>query len=311
MKPRPFYTTDLGTAYLGDSLEVLKKIPTGSVDLVVTSPPYALEFKKEYGNAAKDDYIPWMLPFAFEIHRVLKDTGSFVLNIGGSWEKGTPTRSLYQFKLLIELVEQVGFFLAQEFFWMNPAKLPAPAEWVTVRRIRVKDSVEYLWWLSKTPWPKASNRHVLDEYSPDMQRLMKKGYKAKARPSGHNITDGFGKDHGGSIPGNFLPVPLDLIVRGNNESNSHYIERCKSEGVKPHPARFPSTIPEFFIRFLTDEGDLVVEPFAGSNTTGAVAESLGRKWIAAEMNESYLEASRFRFENQSSEDLPLFRASGA
>src|SRR5207302_8684984 len=147
-----------------------------------------LHFKKEYGNVEKESYVEWFLPFASEFRRILKDDGSFVLNIGGSYNKGYPTRSVYLYKLLIELVETVGFHLAQEFYWYNPAKLPMPAEWVNVRKLRVKDAVECLWWLSKTPWPKANNQNVLQEYSPDMQRLLERGYRAKERPSGHRIT---------------------------------------------------------------------------------------------------------------------------
>jgi DNA modification methylase len=282
------YRTDLGSAYVADSKLLLGSIPDKQVDLVVTSPPYALHFKKSYGNASKLDYVEWFLPFAREIYRTLTDEGSFVLNIGGSFNPGTPTRSLYHFKLLIALVEDIGFHLAQECFWYNPAKLPAPAEWVTVRRQRVKDSVEYVWWLSKTPWPKANNRNVLVPYSPDMHRLIKRGYVAKKRPSGHNITHKFQKDQGGSIPAN-------LIERGNNESNSNYIAACKAAGYKIHPARFPAALPEFFIKLCTEPGQLVVDPFAGSNTTGAVAESLKRRWIASELNEEFVRESALRF----------------
>ncbi|MCI0674518.1 MAG: site-specific DNA-methyltransferase, partial [Phycisphaerales bacterium] len=127
-----FYKTPGGLAVLGDSLEVMREIPSDSISLVITSPPYALHFKKAYGNKDKHEYVEWMLPFAREIRRVLKDDGSFVLNIGGSYNKGAPTRSVYHFKLLIALVEEVGFHLAQECFWYNPAKMPMPAEWVTV-----------------------------------------------------------------------------------------------------------------------------------------------------------------------------------
>jgi site-specific DNA-methyltransferase (cytosine-N4-specific) len=123
-----------------------RQLPDASVNLVFTSPPYALHFKKEYGNVHKDEYVEWLLTFAREIRRVLKDDGSFVLNIGGSYNKGLPTRSTYHFKVLLALVEELDFHLAQEFFWYNPAKMPMPAEWVTVRRIRVKDAVEYVWW---------------------------------------------------------------------------------------------------------------------------------------------------------------------
>lgn len=296
----PFYTTEVGAAFLGDSLELLKELPDGSVNLVVTSPPYALHFKKEYGNADKHEYVQWFLPFAREIYRILAKDGSFVLNIGGSYNKGAPTRSIYHFKLLVELVETIGFHLAQELFWYNPAKMPAPAEWVTVRRIRVKDSVEYVWWLSKTEWPKAANANVLKAYSKDMLRLNARKLTETIRPSGHVIRPGFNKiEAGGSIPSNFIEEepPQDVLRFGNNAANDRYTSRCKEEGVKIHPARFPAALPDFFIRFLTESNDLVLDPFAGSNTTGAVAERLGRKWIAMEREEDYLKASRFRFES--------------
>lgn len=293
------YRTAGGAAFLGDSLDLLRDLPQSSVNLFFTSPPYALHFKKEYGNKSKDDYLAWFLPFAIEMYRALADDGSFVLNIGGSWNPGKPTRSLYQYKLLIALVEELGFHLAQEFYWYNPAKMPVPAEWVTVRRMRVKDSVEHVWWLSKTPFPKASNLNVLQPYSKDMLRLAQKKLLATTRPSGHVINGSFNRvDAGGSIPPNVIGIsdPSDMIVAGNNAANDRYTKRCKEAGVRIHPARFPSALPEFFIKMLTHSGDLVVDPFAGSNTTGAVAELHDRRWIAAELVEDYLTASRFRFD---------------
>lgn len=284
----PAYRTLLGAMYEGDSVALMSRMPAASVNLVVTSPPYALHFKKEYGNVEKNAYVEWFRPFAEQIHRVLTDDGSFVLNIGGSYNAGTPTRSLYHFRLLIMLCDELGFHLAQECFWYNPAKLPTPAEWVNVRRMRIKDSVEYVWWLSKSPFPKANNRKVLTEYSADMRRLIERGYRAKERPSGHKITTKFQVDRGGSIPSN-------VIERGNNESNSEYIRRCAEAGLKAHPARFPAALPEFFIKLLTDESDRVLDPFAGSNTTGAVAEALGRRWTGLELDPRYIENSRLRF----------------
>lgn len=285
--PNAAYRTALGATFQGDAQSLLAKLPENSVDLVLTSPPYALHFKKEYGNVEKEAYVGWLRPFGREILRVLKPGGSFVLNIGGSYNAGTPTRSLYQFRVLLMLCDDLGFHLAQEYFWYNPAKLPSPAEWVNVRRIRLKDSVEYVWWLSKTPNPKADNRKVLTEYSNDMKRLLIRGYRSKERPSGHKITQKF-TDCGGSIPSN-------VLERGNNESNSEYIRLCEENGQKPHPARFPSALPKFFVKFLTEPGDLVVDPFAGSNTTGAVAESLERRWLAFELESRYVENSRLRF----------------
>lgn len=297
----PLYETELGAAYLADSADVLKEIPSSSVNLVFTSPPYALHFKKEYGNVDKAGYVEWFLGFARQIKRVLTDDGSFVLNIGGSYNQGSPTRSIYHFKLLIALVEEVGFHLAQECFWYNPAKMPMPAEWVTVRRVRIKDSVEYLWWFSKTPHPKANNRNVLKPYSADMIRLNRRGVRETVRPSGHNIRSGFTDiSSGGSIPANVVEdQDAESMLRlGNNAANDHYTRRCKEEGIKIHPARFPAALPEFFMKLLTDEGNIVYDPFAGSNTTGAVAERLKRRWIASENVQEYLKASEFRFEDE-------------
>jgi site-specific DNA-methyltransferase (cytosine-N4-specific) len=290
MKLQPLYQTDFGACYCADTLDFLPTLADGSVDLVVTSPPYALHFKKEYGNADQDEYVDWFLPFAREFKRVLKPEGSFVLNVGGAWTPGAPVRSLYHYRLLLALCDDVGFHLCQEFFWYNPAKLPAPAEWVNVRRIRVKDSVEYIFWLSASEFPKADNTNVLQVYSKDMARLIKRGVKRTKRPSGHNIKATFAADKGGSIPAN-------LIECGNNESNSYYMKKTKAEGRKIHPARFPAELPRFFVEFLTEPGDLVIDPFSGSNTTGAVAEQLRRKWIAIEKNRSYAEDSRLRFKS--------------
>ena len=239
----PYYETGLGRAYCGDALALLRGISDSSVNLIMTSPPYALHFQKEYGNVSKEAYVHWFIEFAREFRRILADDGSLVINIGGSYEAGRPTRSLYQFHLLIALCDDLGFHLAQEFFWYNPAKLPAPAEWVNVRKIRVKDSVEYIWWLSKSAFPKAYNGNVLNPYSKDMVRLLQRGYKAKRRPSGHNITGKFSVDRGGSIPPNLLEF-------GNNSSNSRYLRGCREAGIKPHPARYPRAAPGIFCGFL-------------------------------------------------------------
>jgi DNA modification methylase len=285
---KPYYQTRLGSAYLEDSLAIMRQLPSDSVSLVMTSPPFGLAFKKEYGNPDADEYLAWFLPYAREMKRVITQEGSIVIDIGGAWKKGTPTRSLYQFKLLVALCEEVGLHLAQDFYWFRPAALPAPAEWVTVRRIRLKDSVNCIWWLSKSEWPKANNRNVLQPYSKDMVRLLQKGYRSKRRPSGHFVTHKFMIDHGGAIPPNLLQV-------GGNESNTYYIKACQKAGVKPHPARFPREIPDFFIKLTTSENDLILDPFAGSNVTGEAAEFNNRRWIAVETKEQYLMGSRFRF----------------
>jgi len=220
---------------------------------------------------------------------LLTKDGSLVVDLGGAYLPGYPVRTIYQFELLVRLCKELGFYLAQEFYHYNPARLPTPAEWVTVRRIRVKDSVNVVWWLSATAFPQADNRRVLVEYSDSMKKLLQNGYKPALRPSGHDISTKFTKDNRGAIPSNVLTL-------ANTESNSAYLRRCKEARIKPHPARFPQAFAKFFIEFLTKQGELVLDPFAGSNTTGYVAERLRRKWLAFEIDENYLRGSRYRFE---------------
>lgn len=277
-----------GRIFHGDSYHLISNLRASSVDLFVTSPPFGLVREKEYGNVQADNYIDWFRPFATELHRTLKNTGSLVIDIGGTWNKGLPTRHLYHFKLLIMLCEEFGFHLAQDFYWWNPAKLPTPAEWVTVRRIRVKDAINKVWWLSKTPWPKASNKRILQPYSDHMKDLLKNGYQPKMRPSGHDISEKFGTDNGAAIPPN-------LIAVANTESNSSYLRYCRANDIKPHPARFPVELPEFFVRMLTDENDLVIDPFAGSCVTGEICERLKRRWICAELRRDYVQGAVGRF----------------
>jgi len=290
--PKPYYTTNYGIAYLGDSKEILASGAFDEkVDLIMTSPPFALRRKKQYGNVEAERYVAWFMDFARLFHRILKPQGSLVIDIGGSWNQGEPTRSLYHYELLIELCKIPGhkFHLAQEFFWYNPSKLPSPAEWVTVRRERVKDAVNCVWWLSKEPHPKADNRRVLKPYSESMKELLRRGYKPQLRPSGHDISSKFNRNHNGAIPPNLLEI-------ANTESNSRYLRACRQAGLAPNPARYPHGLPDFFIKFLTEPGDLVLDPFAGSNVTGEVCERLERKWIAIELIEEYLKGSKFRFD---------------
>lgn len=324
---KPYYQTELGAVYLGDSLALMKEIPDESIDLICTSPPFALVRKKEYGNVDAGEYIEWFEPFAKQFYRILKPRGSLAIDIGGSWVKGYPVRSLYHFELVIHLCRPqhkggLGFYLAQEIYWYNPAKLPTPAEWVTVRRERVKDAVNTIWWLSKDPHPKANNRKVLKPYSEAMKNLLKNGYEARLRPSGHDISTKFQRNRGGAIPPNLIdaqniedtaigdwvlvsqdntdavyqPQAVNVISASNTSSNDYYQKRCNEEKIKRHPARFPQAIPEFFINLCTDIGDLVLDPFSGSNMTGRVAETLSREWIAFEIDEDYIKGSQFRFE---------------
>jgi DNA modification methylase len=287
----PAYCTKLGSVYCGDSLELINQLEDNSVNLVITSPPFALLREKDYGNEDQDHYVEWLGEFARRVFSKLKDDGSLVIDLGGAYKRGVPVRSLYNFKVLIYFVEKLGYRLAEEFYWFNPSKLPSPIEWVNKRKIRAKDSVNTVWWFSKSDFPKSDVTKVLQPYSDRMKKLLEdpeKYYKAKERPSGHQISKSFSNDNGGSIPSNLLQI-------SNSESNSKYLAYCKKLGIKAHPARFPAKLPEFFIKMLTDEEDLIVDIFGGSCTTGEACEGLNRKWKCFELDRSYVANSIFRF----------------
>jgi DNA modification methylase len=288
---RVAYHTNDGAQIVGDSRDLLRLLPESSVDLIITSPPFALLRKKAYGNEDQHEYVDWLSEFGQLALPVLRDTGSLVIDLGGAYQRGVPVRSLYNYRVLLRFVDDLGYHLAEEFFWFNPAKLPSPVEWVNKRKIRATDAVNTVWWLSKTQHPKADVRKVLTKYSDRMEQLLRdpeKYYDTATRPSHHSISRGFGRNNGGAIPKNLLQI-------SNTESNSYYLRTCKELGLRSHPARFPADLPRFFIEFLTDKNDLVVDLFSGSNTTGYVAEELGRQWMAFELDREYAALSILRF----------------
>jgi site-specific DNA-methyltransferase (cytosine-N4-specific) len=274
----------------------------GKVQLIFTSPPFPLNTKKEYGNLTGPAYVKWLSDFAPLLKQLLTPNGSIVLEIGNAWERGEPVMSTTVLRALLKFLDNGGFHLCQEFVWYNPARLPSPIQWVNVERSRVKDAFTRLWWMSPVTRPKADNRRVLREYSPSMKQLIRtKKYNSGPRPSEYTIgKKSFLTDNGGAIPPNVigadgLPSLLNILKGTNTRSSEQYQLFCREEGLPLHPARMPSELAEFFIRFLTDENDIVLDPFAGSNTTGAVAESLRRKWVSFESRFDYAASSISRF----------------
>jgi site-specific DNA-methyltransferase (cytosine-N4-specific) len=304
--PKPIYETALGAAFFGDSLKVLRsrrfQAHKGKVQLVFTSPPFPLNTKKKYGNHQGEQYIKWLAQFAPLLRKLVAEDGSIVIEIGNAWEAGRPVMSTLVLRALLRFLKQGGLNLCQEFIWYNPARLPSPVQWVNVERIRVKDAFTRIWWMSPTDRPKADNRHVLRPYSASMKRLIETGkYNSGPRPSEHNIgRESFKTNNRGAIPPNVLdaddaPSLSTLLKATNTRSGDQYQMLLRDRGIPAHPARMPRELVEFFVRFLTEEGDLVLDPFAGSNTTGAVAEEMKRKWLSIEARWDYAAPSVFRF----------------
>jgi site-specific DNA-methyltransferase (cytosine-N4-specific) len=307
------YQTDLGKFYIGNSEEILQtnlgEEIKGKVQLLLTSPPFPLNNKKNYGNLKGEEYRIWLTRFASIFAELLKPDGSIVIELGNAWEPKRPIQSLLPLESLISFVKEPSakLRLCQQFICYNPTRLPSPAQWVTVNRIRATDSYTHVWWMAKSDFPKADNRRVLRPYSKSMKSLLnRQKYNAGIRPSEHHIGEtSFLIDHGGSISHNLFEIDQLSIDRDsrlpnafsfpNTQSNDFYLRECRKQGIKPHPARMPEGLASFFIQFLTDPGDLVIDPFAGSNTTGFVAECLGRKWVSVELNEDFLEQTSIRF----------------
>jgi hypothetical protein len=307
------YRAHGGAYYVGDSKMVLTSKPfkrlAGKVQLILTSPPYPLNEKKSYGNLTGEKYLKWVESLATVFSDLLSDDGSIVMELGNSWEPNRPVQSLLALEALLAFTKAqgAGLRLIQQFVCYNPSRLPSPASWVTVRPLRTVDSFTHVWWLAKTDYPKADNRKVLRPYSDAMKSLLKRGsYNSGARPSEHHVSEkGFLNDRGGSIPHNFFelePMECDRPVRlpnafslSNTASTDFFHRACREREIVPHPARMPTGLASFFIEYLTDRGDLVLDPFGGSNTTGYAAALSSRRWVAIDAQQDYVEQSKLRF----------------
>lgn len=311
----PAQETNSGRYYVGKA-ETILTTPCfnelkGQVQLIFTSPPFPLNNKKSYGNMLGDDYLKWFTSLAPLFTEMLTEDGSIVIELGNSWEPQRPVQSLLPLQSLLNFISCQGtdLRLIQEFVCYNPSRLPSPASWVTVNRIRTVDSYTRLWWIAKTDFPKADNSKVLRPYSDRMKYLLKTGnYNSGKRPSEHKIgKTSFLKDCGGSIAHNLLELENmdskrevrlpNAFSYSNSSSNDFFSKSCKERGITPHPARMPMGLPAFFIEFLTDPGDLILDPFAGTNTTGYIAAMLDRKWLAIDAEKIYMEQSKIRFED--------------
>jgi site-specific DNA-methyltransferase (cytosine-N4-specific) len=305
-QPRLAFKTRLGRSFRASIEEFLESADgrklRGKVDLILTSPPFPLASPKSYGNKSGEDYLKWLSGLALPLGELLSPEGSLVLEIGNSWDKGSPTMSTLPFETLIALKKAAGLHVCQQFICNNPNRLPSPVVYVNKERCRVKDSYTHVWWYGVGERPYADNRNILQEYSPAMKKLLdRQSYNAGQRPSEHVIGEtSFLTNNGGSIPSNSLEVGHGHRFRNwleftGSSTDQKYASYCKRHGLTPHPARMQSGLVEFFVRFLSRKNALIFDPFAGSNTTGAIAEALGRRWVSTEKDHGYVRGSVGRF----------------
>jgi hypothetical protein len=285
------FVTDLGVMLWGEAETAMGVVADDSIDLFLSSLPYPDQRKAYEGQHGDREHLEWVLGLAERIRPKLREDGSLVLNLAAPFERGRPAESTWIHRLVLRMVDELGLTLCQTVYWQNPAKMPAPAEWVCIRRERLVPDVEPVLWFAKHPHPYADNAAVLRPYSRAMrQRIGAGGEAGAARPSGHVLAPGsFRADNGGAIPGT-------LLSAANTDSNSYYFRRCRESGLPPHPARFPAQLPERMIAFLTPPAGLVADLCAGSGETAAAAERLGRRWIACDLALTYLRGASFHFE---------------
>jgi DNA methylase len=308
----PVFKTKLGSFY-NATIENFLLSPRAKrlqnrVQLIITSPPFPLNSKKSYGNLSGQAYVDWIASLAAPLSRLIPENGSIVIEIGNAWEPGRPVQSLMHIKALLAFLEAegAGLRLCQEFICYNPARMPSPAQWATVERSRTVDSFTHIWWFARSDKPKADNRRVLRPYSDSMKTLLATNkFNRGKRPSMHSVREGaFAIDHGGSIAHNLFELEAidprrhrrlpNAFSFANTASADRFTRLCRKRGLAPHPARMPLGLAAFFVQFLSEPGDLVFDPFAGSNTTGFAAESNARRWLGVEADPKFVEQARLR-----------------
>ncbi len=284
-----FAISDRGAFLWASAEDAVAVIEEGSVDLLMTSPPYALINPKEYGNEQPEKWVDWMLTLCNQWCRLLTPTGSMMLNIGPCWRKGEPAQELHVERLLVRLEDCLGIHLLERLDWTSPTKLPTPLNWVAAKRLRVTPSVEPILWISPNPHAYGNNRNVLREYSPEGLKAISSPRLAK-RPSGIQFGPGSFKDCGGSIPQSLITA----VPSGREEVQ--YRKAMRSLGKEPHPAILPAAVARFGIQLATEPDDLVYDPFSGSGTIPIEAMKLGRRAIGSERSLAYLEGGMIRAE---------------
>jgi site-specific DNA-methyltransferase (cytosine-N4-specific) len=291
------YSTELGAAIWGDCKSAFSKIDE-PIHLCVTSPPYPLRVKRSYGNRREQAWIDFICESLEPIVNNLVAGGSVVLNVTNDiHQPKSPARSLYLERMVISLHDRLGLQLMDRWIWSNPGKPPAPTYWACVNKKQLCTGYEPVYWFTNDPDNvRSDNQRVLVEHSDNHKKLMAGGGEARTTSYGdgaYQIKPGdFGTVTAGKIPKN-------VITRGAACSDTRLIRRLAEDGGLPaHPAMFPTALPEFAIKFLTQPGELVVDPFAGANKTGMACERLGRRWLSTERVLQYIKLQAEFFRDQ-------------
>ncbi|MDR0390379.1 MAG: site-specific DNA-methyltransferase [Planctomycetaceae bacterium] len=267
------YQSDILTEIMeGDCREVLPTLLSESIDLIVTSPPYANARRKQYGGIAHADYVDWFLPIASELYRVLKPSGTFILNIKENVVNGE--RSTYVMELILSL-RKLGFLFTEEYCWCK--KNSMPGKW----KNRFRDAWERLLQFNKSRefamYQDAVMVRRKDSTAHRLTKLSANSTQRVVSSTGSNFSKRLS-----AWVGREYVYPSNVLYLSVESKN------------RKHSAVFPESLPEWFIKLFTVAGDMVLDPFSGSGTTGAVCCRLNRNFIGIEKMHEYVELSRER-----------------
>lgn len=284
------YRTDDGLALWAHAEDAAAHVEAGSVKLVLTSPPYPV-VKRAYGRFTVPQWLEWMRHLMLIWRELIDEDGTIAVNLMDVFAGGAPTLSPYVERFTLSTVDDVGLHLAGRMVWHSPSKL-GNIEWTAKRRAVPRNQIEHVLLFSKTAAP-CWDISRMDAPPRSARSARQRQHDAerenRPRPSGLDINE--------AAFGAGATLPVNLIVAGGASGSDRYSRRCREHGLEPHPARFPAAVPRQTILLATDRGDVVYDPMAGSNTTGQVAQELGRRWIASEPMLDYLRGSAFRFDD--------------
>jgi site-specific DNA-methyltransferase (cytosine-N4-specific) len=254
--------------------------------LIISSPPYPLRSARAYGNHI-GDYNDFICSSIEPLLRNLVPGGSIVLNVGDVFEEKSPAKSMYVERLILALHDRLSLSLMNRVIWHNPTKPPGPTYWACVNRVQLCGSYEHLLWMTNDPHRvRSDNRRVLEEHTEAHKKLMARGGEQRQASYGDGAyrirPDSFGAVTAGRIP-------KDILTRSHNCPDTRAYRKFASElGLPAHGAMQPTSIPDFFIRLLTQPDELVADLFSGTGRAGLAAERLGRRWIMSEQIVQFL-----------------------
>ncbi len=299
------FSTRLGMAVWGDSFDALRGLQE-PVHLLFTSPPYLLKKARDYGNPANEsEFVDFIVAAIEPVMRHLAPGGSVCINLGqDAFVKGTPARSVFLERVTLALHDRLGLSLMDRSVWHNPSKPPGPTMWACRERVQLSSAFEFVLWFTNDPrHVRADNRRVLEPHSDRQRKLIAGGGEHRHAQYGDGAYTIRHGSFGHATPGR---IPRNVMTLGHACRDTQQMRRLAQElGLPAHGATFPTRLPDFWIRFLTEPGDLVLDPFGGWGKTALAAQRLQRRWLIVDKVLDYLRVSGEMFQEFDGFDMPM------